>query len=417
MRAFVWGLCLVFLGGVLSFVVLDWDDSQPPSDQKKLLEIYGSQISGYTDGVRRWHVDADYVWAGRSKTIFSLESIHNGELFNAKGQKVLTSLFADTLKVNSRNKVMMADGHLTATLLRRDVGPIEPGKRAGPTQVRAGSLRYYASDDLAYLTGDVVISRGDVVIRPRNQVMVNVSSNVVTMRDGAVLDSSEFWVSSNRMTLSVDDHVAVMEAGVVGKRKPLLTKKGTIVRGDSREHVLRQKPTRFSSDKLTYHMLDDHDVGVMLSGNVMIVQPDKRISGREATYFEKSQSFAISGNVQIKASSLNWLLDKKRKSQFTNKEMAEGIAQPVTLNCQSLSFDAKKKIVLAEGGVVVVQPARKSMSRALFYEDHSGRLELLGGVTVLRKQRDTLSSKTVFMNVLKETVRADENVETEFTVE
>lgn len=417
MRAFVWGWGLVLFGGIVAFVVLDWDDGQVPSEQKKLLEIYGSQISGYTDGVRRWHVEADYVWAGRSKTIFSLESIHDGELFNEQGQKILTSLSAATLKVNSRNKVMMADGHLKATLLRRDMGPTESGRRTGPTQVRAGSLRYYASEDMVYLTGDVVIVRDEVVIRPRNQVMVNVSSNVVTMRDGAVLDSPEFWVSSNRMTLSVDDHVAVMDFGVVGRRKPLLTKRGTVARGDSREQVLRQKPTRFSSDRLTYHLLDDHDVGVMLSGNVMIIQPDKKISGREATYFEKSQSFAISGNVQLRAMSLNWLLDKKRKSKFVNKEMAEGIGQPVTLNCQRLFFDAKKKTVLAEGGVVVIQPARKSTSWALFYEDHSGRLELLGGVTVLRKKRDTLSSRTMFVNVLNESVRADENVETEFTVE
>ena len=405
-----WGVAVFLCVGAAVLVSLDWEDGRQGPFQDHVVDIRGVSVTGYASGKRRFHVVADRVWSGASKSIFSLESINNGVLYDASGRVVLGNLKADGVRVNVRTQVLSGNGHLSASLFRKALIPTsDEHAEARPVLIRAGALTFFAPQNRVFMGGAVEIREGDRVIRPVDRVEFDVSTNVAVMPLGGVFESPEFKVSGKRVTLLLQDRVALFEGEVSGIRRPVGKVSG-------RAKSVLGKVTRFRADQVRFASLPDGEFGVELQGGVRLSQSDKEASGDRASYRCKQRSFALSGSVLFKSSELSWMLDRSRKMSFENRDMAEAFLQVTTVRCQRLAFDGDRHEVVLEGGVLIEQPVRRVMCQSVVYRDVSGDLVLSGGVLVMKQERDSLRARELLVNVLHESVSAQNGVDTEFFV-
>jgi lipopolysaccharide assembly outer membrane protein LptD (OstA) len=393
-------LGIILVSFFVSLVVMDWNLGLLPSDSGRGFEINTARIVGYSGGTTLWHVRADYVWAGRSRSLFNLESVHDGQFCDPNGREVLEAFSAKKLRVNSRLHMISAENGIEAKVAREAL------------HISSDRLTYIDGTKEVILSGLITLKHADMTILPNDTLVYNVSSNKAIMSSGATMESAEFIVSTNHMIMYPDDHIVTLENGVQGKRKPLSTREAKAFRGDPRELALRQKATKFSSDQMSYSLTNGTN-NVHLLGNVSVTQPGKSITAHSGIYKRVDRTFAVSGNVRFSTDSLGWMQDKRRKKTIKNTEFKDAMNASLVLTSDALDMNFSDHSFTSSGKVTIIQPNRKIICDQLTYNDKLQRFELEGNIQVFRK-KDIMHSQNLTVDLENETVGIEQNVDMEF---
>lgn len=406
LKRWQWFLAGILISFFVSVVAIDWKLGKSPSVSQKGIEIFDARIVGYSGQQRVWRVRAERVWSGYSHSLFNLESVSDGQFCNPEGRVVLDGLSSPQMRVNSRLRMLSVDQGMRG---------IVRGKEEGDSLVVSSEhLRYVDSTKEVVLSGGVRMVHGDMVILPKDRVVYTVSGNEGVLTEGGVMESPEFWVSANRIMLRPDEQVVLLENGAQGKRKSLTKEEIKTFKGDPRELSLRQKPTKFSSDRISYSLKNGTN-DVRLLGNIKVFQPDKSLMADSGIYRRKDRTFSVSGNVTFSTSSLTWMQDKRRKKTIQNLDFKQAMNESLVMKSRALDMDFVKHSFVSSGGVVITQPQRRVLCDEISYRDEDQVFFLEGNVKVFRK-KDTLNAESMNVDALREEVGAQEGVDTTFSL-
>ena len=317
----------------------------------KKVEINGSSISGYKDGVLSWGITADYVWAGRSKYLFRAQHITDGKLYDNEGRVVVKNLNAYKVRVNTKSKTLSAFKNIEAHFVKRDDREKNTLKEADSIIIFSNELRYFGSTKRTYLYKNVKIVQDEAIIYPVMSVEVDNNENIATLSKGFRLESKNYIVTGNKLTIFIDDDKAHISKGLEGKRPGKVTINMEI---DERERALTAKDTFLFCDDLWYTNVSENRI-VNAKGNIEVFQGDKRLKGDAGYYNRELSLYELEGNVMIRADDIRWLL-KAEDQMFKNEDILEAIDMPVTINAKKLSFNADTKELKLYGPLSIIQP-------------------------------------------------------------
>jgi lipopolysaccharide export system protein LptA len=389
---------------VISIIKDSQLESTSPVASKK-IEIKRSSIVGYSHGKLSWQMQADYVWAGRSRYLFQADRIKNGKLYDSKGVLVVDNIRAERVRVNTKSKTLSAFDNIHAVFIQRGNGQ----KKASIT---SGELRYFSSIKRTYLYKDVQIIRDDTVIYPNKGVESDHDKNAVYINDGFTMQSDDFVVSANKMTIYIDENYSEMSGNIIFKRiAEAVTTDDDL---DSREKILRQKGVVLTCDYMTYINQDNNDE-IKVNGNIKMVQSGKVITGDRGYYNKDDDYYELNGGVVIKADSLKWLLNKE-PSLFKNEGMKDSLEMPVEIATNQLRFNATEKVLELIGDVIVTLKDKVITCEKLMFDDTSDWVTLIGNVTMIKDNNDKIMGSRLKLNINDETVVVSEGVVTEFRV-
>jgi lipopolysaccharide assembly outer membrane protein LptD (OstA) len=383
--------------------------------KSKKIEVNGSLISGYTNGKINWQIAADYVWAGRSKFLFRGENITTGKLYGTDEQLILDALKANYVKANSKSKTLSANGAISGYFIQtkdRDTGAAGSKKYSS---VKANELRYYRMSKRMYLRQDVVINKNKAKITVNRQAEVDCEKNITTLADGFVMESEDIVVSADRMVMYINDDYAEISGHVSGQRKP--EENEAVADYDEREILLRAKPTYLYCDFLKHTTQNDNDL-VEASGNIRVQQEEKIISANNGLYDKNQKLFHVWGDIEFTTDTLDWLVDKTRKNQFQNQQLADALKQTTKIVCDRIRFDAQKRELVLAGNVLLKQKDYKISCRRVEFDDRASLIKLMGAVKIENlKDGQTIKCNSIEIDIQNESFKADEQTHIDFEVD
>ena len=412
-RRFLFGL-LVCIALIFVLPFFESDDSGP---SKVGVEIFDSRITGYHEGMLSWTILSRYIESGRSRYFFKAKDISAGNLFDSKGQLVMTNLKAHSVVVRTKSKSISATGNVSAEFIRRKQSASLGGVDAYEGQdervkIHAEKFKYFSTSKRTYLMDNVTIEQGKTTVYPKEGVWVDHDENIAYIEDGFKLDSDGFLVTANVMTIYIDEDYSEIDDYIRGFRPGKVT---TNMELDSRERVLREKDTYLRCDYMVYRSLDKGDV-VEVSGNVRVYQDEKQVKADRGVYYKDDNKYSLSGHVQFRADNLSWIVDKEKKGSFSNPDISSSIEKPVTVNCNTLSFNSDLKLLKVMGDVVVDLDDKRISCQKLEFDDATDYLKLSGTVKVEKENMDTFYCQVLLLNIQDETFFAEDNIRTEFRV-
>ena len=411
-NSIAWMIFILFFIGFCVSIYIDSKEIAPPPHQSKQIELSQNFISGYKDGKVSWQINATYIWAGRSRYLYQAEKIKSGLIMNKAGRVIIDNIEANGIKVNTRSKTFRTNNGLTA-IFNRQIEDEDGKKSIKPIYIKATRLNYYQLSNRTVIQDNIQLKQEDVVIEPEGMVVVDHDLDVVKIDDGVLINSDEFSVSANRMTLYLNDDYSELEGGISGIR---FAKDDFDEDLDDRETELRAKETKFRCKKLIYKNKENRDE-IDLIGNVVIKQDDKSISGNKATYRMKDDIYIIEGKVNLKAESLRWIIDKHKKSAFENELAQESIDKALNISADKMIFNAKTRYFKMFGDVEIKQEDKMIRAKKLDFDDNEGTLTLLGNVSIDYDDADSIETEFIEVNIESESVFAGKGVETEFDIE
>jgi lipopolysaccharide assembly outer membrane protein LptD (OstA) len=392
-----------FLVGLFVIAIIkDSEEKIIRTGKTRVLEIKGSNLIGYQNGTISWRLEADYVWAGRSKYIFRADGVRDGILYDRNGDVSVQQLQSNKVRVNTKSKTVTAYGDVQAKFLKKN----DPGNFL---YIGSQELRYFGTTKKTYLFRDVFLEQDGYTVRPRRNVEVDNDENVVYISDPFTMTSDEFHVTGNQMTMYIDDHLSEM-LFVKLKR---LGRPTDNVELDKRERDLRATDMVLTADKMVYFN-DDKDVMVTIDGKIKMTHGDKKIAADIGIYNKNENYYELRGDVSIEARSLEWLLTEDQR-QFDNEDIAQSIYEPVVIKTDKLTFDADDRRLEMYGNIEIKQENTHIQARRLTLDDVAGELVLKGGVKI-RKGRDTMMCEEMIININEETFFAERKVLSEFFI-
>lgn len=397
---FIFGCFLVGLFAIA--VIKDSEEKIIRSGKTRVLEVKGSNLIGYQNGNISWRLEADYVWAGRSKYIFRADGVKDGILYDRNGNVSVQELQSNKVRVNTKSKTVTAYGDVQAKFLKKN----DPGNFLF---IGSQELRYFGTTKKTYLFRDVFLEQDGYTIRPKRNIEVDNDENIVYISDPFTMTSDEFRVTGNQMTMYIDDHVSEM----LFVQLTRIGKPTDNIEIDERERDLRGTDMTLTADKMEYFN-DDKDVLVTINGKIKMTHGDKKIAANIGFYNKNENYYELRGDVSIQSRSLEWLLTEDQR-QFDNEDIAQSIYEPVTIKTDKLTFDADEKKLEMFGNVEIKQESTHIQARRLTLDDSVGELLLKGGVKI-RKDRDTMACEEMLININKETFYAETKVLSEFFI-
>ncbi len=409
-----------FRGGIcaaVGFLLIVWviaivEDSQFKSESSsfsKKVEIKGSSIVGYHQGKLSWRIKTAYIWAGRSPYLFRADRIESGTLYNSDGDVVIDEIEAERVRVNTKSKTLSAFDNISGLFIQR----VTNEKKV---RINADELRYFSNNKRTYLYKNVRITRDDMVIYPRHGIEIDNDKNMAYAEKGVVIESDEFMVSANKIVFYIDDDYSEMSGDVRLERiaEQEDTDKNELNALDLREQQLRQKKTSLICDYMMHLYKDDNDV-IKIRGNIYITQEGKRITGDHGYYNKKAGDYTLRGRVTIKATSLEWVLNKSSES-FKNEDIKASIEMPVEVSATQLQFDSSDKRLELTGGVKLTLKDKVITCEKLVFNDADHWVTLIGNVTLVKQTGERIVCSLLKLNIDDETVMATQGVVTEFIV-
>jgi lipopolysaccharide export system protein LptA len=397
---------LVFIALIILFLTpffskAEFEESQ---ENPKKIEIKGSQIFGYDKKEKIWEVNVDYVWTGRSKFLFRAENLTLGRLFGSKGQVVVDDLKAKHVKVNSRSKTLFAFNNISAAFIRGDTNK--------NIVVEANELKYYNISKRTYIKHNVILKQAEYSIFPSDQLELDNSRNIAYINSPFVITSTDLEVTANRMVINIDNDEAELYKNIQIKRT---AKTGLTEDYDLRERILRAKDTYLKCNYINYKDKSNNTI-ISIKDNFKLSQSDKSLKAHIAFYDKELDIYVVEGDIKFEAESLIWIIDKNRKKSFNNKEMEKNLKSPIKMSCNKMIFNAKDETIILLGEVKINQENQEIRCQKFLYDDADGKIFLYGGVTIIRKGQDTLQSNEAVIDIMNESIYADQKIKMEFDV-
>ena len=224
----------LFIGALLYPFITDFYAREDDvDDNRRKVEILGASVTGYRDKQLSWKVMADYIWAGRSRYLYRAEGVTSGYFYDSKGRLIIDQVKAGKIRMNTKTKTFSASEGVQVRFINRKKVVTEEGLYAeeekvddDPVKITSNELRYFGDSDRVFLYNNVKIEQDDVMIYPESGVEVNNEENVAYIDNGFYMESEDFTVSGNQMTIYIDDDRSEMTGGLIFTRQDKELKKG-----------------------------------------------------------------------------------------------------------------------------------------------------------------------------------------------
>jgi len=411
-RRFFWivgALVVALVAGLVYLIIQDTVEFVQRGDPiAKRVEMAESVISGYEGGKKSWEIDADYIWAGENKYIFNVESLNRGRLFNSDGKLVLDKILAESVRVNSKNKVLVATQNVVATFVK-SANSSDPN----PVQVEAGSLKYFSYWKKATLS-DVVLRRGNAALHAK-EIELDIDSKRITVLPPFRLDAGRYTVSANMMVIDVDKEYAELKDNILLYRPAEEGPFKTTV--DEREASIRAQDSFLEAGYLRYQDLSGDKARITIRKNIRVFQKDKSISAERGEYVRGKEWFFLAGSVKIEADDLAWMVRSEKRRSFKNKKIQDALHNVVTVTCDNLRFEKKERKLILSGNVVVKQAEKIVKCDRLTWLDKERLIILEGNVFVQKEKDDTISTDKLTMDIDSESFWTGKGAVIEFFVD
>lgn len=384
-------------------------------DTERRVEVFDTTIRGYAQNKLRWYVQAKSVWTGYNPFLFRGEDVGPGMVFDDSGRVVIRDLFSKEVQVNAKTKILYAYDTVSAYFVPSPAsgfsGDVFAHDTQGSVKVVAGSLKYVDAVKRTYLTDKVRIVQGDAAIVPHMSAEVDNTTNQMWIEDGFLMTFQDLTVSGNQMQLLIDEGMAHMtQVVLVRQGKP--TSDSDL---DPRERALRKKTATLTADKMRFRQ-EGTAYDVYVSGNVTLLHDDKSFVGDEGMYDSRTAQMRLFGNVQIRLSSLTWLLHPDRVNTLRNPDIKTSLGMQTVIVCDAVTFDAQTKQLVLTGHVRVKQLDKELRCDKVVYEDVSQKLILSGHVQVRREGTDSLTASEIVIDLSEESYWASGRIQTEFKI-
>ncbi|NBV41175.1 hypothetical protein EBR96_00165 [bacterium] len=378
------------------------------------VEVFDSMLRGYDKDKLLWVIRIKRSWSVGNRFYFNLESLHDGYLYDNDGRIVVDRIRADQGEVNSQSKIVILKGNVGANLVVRDELPGNglraAGKNGRTITVKADELRYYGSSKRTFLSGKVELMQGTHRIVPNQGVEVDNDKNIAYISHGFTIYVDDMVVTGDEMIINMDDETSDVPGPIKGYRAGTPTSNPDL---DPRERNLRKISSRLSADSMRFISKNGEDM-VELNGNVEMSQPDKSVSANSATFDRVSDYMTFEGNVRIRANSLKWALDPRRKNQFKNEDIIKAIQQPILITGDKAVFEGGTRRGRVLGNVKIVQSDKTAICQKLELDDSENKIRMTGSVQVQRANNDTLKCNELEIDLTKEEFVAKNSITSEF---
>jgi len=401
-------LAAILIAGLAFLIVQDTGYVQKKDPIEKRVEMKESVISGYEGGKKSWEIDADYIWVGENKYIFVVESLNRGRLFNSDGQLVLDKIVAESVRVNSRNKIILATENVVATFVKPP-----NATNPDPVQINAGALKYFSYWKKATLSEEVTLRRGNAALHAK-EIELDIDANQIIILPPFHLEAGRYIVSANTMIIDVDKEYAELKENVSLYRPPEQGPFKTTI--DEREISIRKQASFLEAGYLRYQDLRGDKARITIRKNIRVFQKDKSLSADRGEYVRGKEWFFLSGSVQFRADNLAWMVRQNKRKSFKNKKIQAAMDNTVTVTCDRLRYENKNRKLILTGHVVVKQNDKLAKCDRLTWLDKKGLIILEGNVFVQKGIGDTITAKKLTMDIDSESFWTNKGAEIEFFV-
>ena len=387
-------------------------DEEPFDD--KTIELFDSTISGYKSGKLSWRIYSGSIWSKKSRYLFFADSIISGVIYNDNGEVVIDSISAKDLRINTRsNSISISNGvsaRVFTTNSSQATGLHADESKKNQIKIKSKELRFYNESKRTYLSEDVELVKDDTVIKPLGETEIDTNNNIVYINNGFSVKSNEFKVSGNAMTIYIDDEKSYLNGDLIFEKFASQNIQETI---DEQERQLRQQSTFLYADSALYEDVEDKDI-LKVSGNVVIVQSDKKITAKKGIYDELNNTFTLEGSVVVNLTDLSWMLDKNRQESLENKDIKNSLNLETKITGNKLFFDGNKKQTRIFGKIHITQEDKKIWADKLILYDEKAIVECFGNVKVLKKNKDSINSEYLKIDLNSESFIAKDGVSSEY---
>jgi len=261
-------------------------------------------------------------------------------------------------------------------------------------EVSADQLKYFSYNKRTYLIGNVQLSRDRDVIKAEKVELDN-ELNVLYINNDFKIEGEEYIVSANRMVISIDEDISEL-FGEVSVLRPAETMVGDNV--DPREAKIRQSDTFITGDYLKQIELPGDLVQTIVSGNVVIRQKDKLLTG-DFAIFEKEKEFQMLGNVEVELEGVEWAVKPEQRESFKNEDVKERLMRSVFLKGDVLSVDLETNTTVLRDNVLLIQEETRSTCKLLKFDDEQSELILYQDVVIRKGEQERLMADAVVTQV------------------
>ena len=403
-------LFFLFLSSLIIYDTSNWLE-EPVSERK--FEMQDSKIKGYTNGKLAWEVQSDYIWTGRNKYLFKMDTLNFGRLYDSNGKLVMDDLKAKGLRVNSKRKILISTGNIQAVILKKseDDAPhsSDPEDRYF---LKAKQMKYFDYNKKAYMTGAVQILQDDLRIESDEMIFFNDKNEIVSEKPIRI-QTDEYFATSNQLVIFVDDDHAKLS------KKVALFRPGEVIKNsnlDEREIELRSLDTQVLSDELNYFKQKDTTI-VSLNGNIRILQSGKRLSADQGVYDKSKKEFKASGKIAVTLDKLSFLFKPEKRKAIKNKKLREALTERLFVRSDDIVIDLKKKRVSLSGNVFIKQKKYEILCDYLLFDDAKNEVLLTGGVIFKKGIINLLKVESFRFDIENENFMTDRQTEIEFDID
>ena len=406
------GCTIALIGG--SFVY-DYFDEEIVVEDDRLVEITGSSIVGYDNGKLNWKVTVDNAWAKKNRSFYYADKILSGVIYDSDGAVLIDSIEASDVKINTKINSITIQQSAKARFMpqkkQTKTGLIaNEAETKDPIIIKSDELRYYSNSEKVVLQKGVELIKDSHVIKPKVGAEIDNNDKVAYIKDGFHIESEEFFVSGNNMTIFIDDKISNMWGDLMFERFASMNIDEDL---DEQEKNLRKQKSILFANKATYIESEEGNE-LYATGNIHLIQSDKNIIAEFAYYNEALNLIQLEGNITIELLNLDWALDETLKKKLSNQDIKNSLNQKTKITSNSLQFDGQAKETTLVGDVKITQSDKIILCNKLIMYDETSLVECLGDVSVVKEDRDTIKTDYLEIDLNNETFTAKNRVFSEY---
>lgn len=379
------------------------------SNMDHQIELSGIRFIGYDNKRIAFNVTAESAWSGKDIEEAYLTNVTDGQVYNKKGRMIIKNIKAKRIYSNSRYDRIIAKNGMSAIFLPKAYA--EEATSTLDTKIEAQTLRYDSKAKKTFIEGNIKITQEKTEIMADKANIEN-EDNIAYIEGNITLINKDIILHAEKMTSYLNDESSVVTGGV----EMIWLAEPTLNVTDNRRSEIRSSDTTITCETVSYSSKDDIDMAE-LSGNIVVKQKGKTITGGYAFYDGRDKTFSIFNNVSLEMDSLGWLIQEKTRQNLGDKEAQNMLSEKTYITGDTIKFNKETKDVAVSGNVVVDQPKNEATADTLFYYDLKEEVLLSGNVSIRKKGKDWIKASRARMFLKDEIFEAMGGIETEFKME
>ena len=190
------------------------------------------------------------------------------------------------------------------------------------------------------------------------------------------------------------------------------------------EKAIKKERTVVTADVMEYW---SKKKDVFFTGNVVLLQKDKKTTGDKAQILDGPKLIILEGNAKMTQINGDWLVTEKiMEPEKDNKEHERIIKEKMNITADKIVIDQKTSDFTATGNVVITQRVagnkdRMSKSDQCVFKDAEGTLTLTGNVRIEKENKDWMTATKAILYTDSQNFKAfgggNKQIESEITAD